>query len=44
MEDEAVSTANSSSTPPPMQDEEMALRIQQNDKVHSFLEGMGLKP
>nr|POF03390.1 hypothetical protein CFP56_60579 [Quercus suber] len=44
MKDEAVSATNSSFTPPPMQDEKMALRIQQNDKVHSFLEGIGLRP
>lgn len=44
MEEEARNTASSSSAPPLMQDEEMALRVQQDDKVHSFLEGIGLRP
>lgn len=43
MEEEAGSVASSSSAPPPWQDEEMALRIQQDDKIHSFLKGMCLK-
>ena len=41
--EEAGSMASSNSTPPPMQDEEMTLRIQQDDKVHSLLEGIGLR-
>nr|POE50900.1 hypothetical protein CFP56_31905 [Quercus suber] len=44
MEEEAGSVASSSFAPPPLQDEKMALRIQQDDKVHSFLEGIGLRP
>nr|POF20749.1 hypothetical protein CFP56_65277 [Quercus suber] len=31
-------------TPVPLQDEEMTLRIQQDDEVHAFLEGIGLRP
>ena len=27
-----------------LQDEEMTLRIQWDDKVHSFLKGIGLRP
>ena len=44
MEEEARNAANSSITPAPLQDEEMTFRIQQDDKVHTFLEGMGLRP
>ena len=44
IEEEAGSLASSSATALSLQDEEMALRIQQDDKVHSFLEGIGLKP
>ena len=44
MEEEARNAANSSITPAPLQDEEMTFRIQQDDKVHIFLEGMGLRP
>ena len=44
MEEESENMANSSSTPPPLVDEEMVTRIQQEDKIHSFLEGIGLKP
>ena len=44
IKEEAGSLASSSATPLSLQDEEMALRIQQDDKVHSFLEGIGLKP
>nr|POE91768.1 hypothetical protein CFP56_48507 [Quercus suber] len=41
--EEAWSMVGSSSTPPPMQDEEMMLRIQKDNKVHSFMEGIGLR-
>ena len=44
MEEEAGNAASSSSAPPLMQDEEMELRIQQDDKVYSFLEGKSLRP
>ena len=40
---EEESGTSSSTAPMPLQDEEMALKIQQDDKVHTFLEGMGLK-
>ena len=43
-EEEAKNMASSSSTPPPLLDEEMVTRIQQEDKIHSFLEGIGLRP
>ena len=43
MEEEVGSATSSSTTPMPLQDEEMVLKIQQDDKVHTFLEGMGLK-
>nr|POF25825.1 hypothetical protein CFP56_71864 [Quercus suber] len=35
--------ASSSLAPPPLVDEEMVMRIQQEDKIHAFLEGIGLK-
>ena len=44
MEEKAKYMVNSSSTLPPLQDEEMSLRIQQDDKVYSFLKGIGLRP
>ena len=44
MEEEARSVANSSFARPPLQDEKMASRIQQDDKIHSFLEGISLRP
>ena len=44
MEEEAGNAASSSIALAPLQDEEMMLRIQQDDKVHTFLEGMGLRP
>nr|POF05066.1 hypothetical protein CFP56_35627 [Quercus suber] len=44
MEEEAGSLASNSAALPPLQDEEMVLRIQQDDKVHSFLEGIALRP
>lgn len=44
MEEEAGNAASSSFAPPLMQDEEMPLRVRQDDKVHSFLEGIGLRP
>ena len=37
MEEEAGNVASNSAIPPPLQDEEMTLRIQQDDKVHIFL-------
>ena len=43
MEEEAENMASSSSTPPPLLDEEMVTRIQQEDKIHCFLEGIGLR-
>ena len=36
--------ASSISAPPPLVDEEMVTRIQQQDKIHSFLEGIDLRP
>jgi len=44
MKEEAENMASSSVALEPLQDEEMTLRIQQDDKVHAFLKGMGLKP
>nr|POE70714.1 hypothetical protein CFP56_49104 [Quercus suber] len=44
MEEEAGNAASNSAIPVPLQDEEMTLRIQQDDKVHIFLKGIGLKP
>ena len=44
MEEEAENMASNSSAPPPLLDEEMVMRIQQEDKIHSFLEGIGLRP
>ena len=44
MEEEAENMASSSSTPPPLLGEEMVTRIQQEDKIHYFLEGIGLRP
>ena len=44
MKKEARNATSSSTTSAPLQDEEMTLRIQQDDKVHTFLEGMGLRP
>ena len=44
MEEEAENIASSSSALPPLVDEELVMRIQQEDKIHSFLEGIGLRP
>ena len=44
MEEEAKNMASSSSIPSPFPNEEMVTRIQQEDKIHSFLEGIGLRP
>nr|POE45833.1 hypothetical protein CFP56_75819 [Quercus suber] len=44
MEEEAVYKVSSCSVHPPLHNEEMSLRIQQDDKVHSFLKGIGLWP
>ena len=44
MEEEVENMASSSSAPPPLLDEEMVTRIQLEDKIHFFLEGIGLKP
>nr|POE89448.1 hypothetical protein CFP56_01804 [Quercus suber] len=44
MEEEVENMASSSLAPPPLEDEEMITRIQQEDKIHSFLEGIGLRP
>ena len=44
MEEEAENIASSSSASPPLVDEELVMRIQQKDKIHSFLEGIGLRP
>ena len=44
MEEEAGNMASSSLTPPSLVDEEMVARIQQEDKIHVFLEGIGLRP
>ena len=44
MEEEVDNIASCSAAPVPLQDEEMMLRIQQDDKVHAFLERMGLRP
>ena len=44
MEEEAENMASSSSVPPPLLNEKMVTRIQQEDKIHSFLKGIGLKP
>ena len=43
MEEEAGSATTSGTAPVPLQDEEMALEIQKDDKVHTFLKGMGLR-
>ena len=44
IEEVVENMASSSSAPLPLQDEEMVTRIQQDDKIHSFLEGIGLRP
>lgn len=44
IEEEVRSVASSSFAPPPVQDEEMMFRIQHDDKFHSSLEGIGLRP
>ena len=44
MEKEAENMVSSSSAPPPLVGEEKVMRIQQEDKIHSFLEGIGLRP
>ena len=44
MEEEAENIASSSSASTPLVDEELVMRIQQEDKIHSFLEGIGLRP
>ena len=44
MEEEVENMASSSSAPPSLVDEEMIAKIQQEDKIHSFLEGIGLRP
>ena len=41
MEKEAENMASSSSALPSLADEEMIARIQQEDKIHFFLEGIG---
>nr|POE82380.1 hypothetical protein CFP56_68724 [Quercus suber] len=43
MKEEAENIASSNLAPPPLVDEEMVMRIQQEDKIHAFLEGIGLK-
>nr|POE91599.1 hypothetical protein CFP56_25642 [Quercus suber] len=43
MEKEAENMASSSLAPLPLVNEEMVTRIQQEDKIHSFLEGIGLR-
>ena len=44
MEEEVENMASSNLALPPLLDEEMIARIQQEDKIHSFLEGIGLRP
>jgi len=44
IEEEAENMASSSLAPPPLLDEEMVTRIQQEDKIHSFLERTDLRP
>ena len=44
LEQEAGNMASCSSTPSPLLDEEMVTKIQQEDKICSFLEGIGLRP
>ena len=44
MEEDTENMASSNSAPPPLGDEEMVIRIQQEDKIHSVLEGIGLRP
>jgi len=44
MEEEVENMASNGLAPPSLQNEEMVLRIQQDDKIHSFLEGIGLRP
>ena len=44
MEEEAGSAASSITASAPLRDEDMRLRIQQDDKVHTFLEGIGFRP
>ncbi|XP_050242111.1 uncharacterized protein LOC126691074 [Quercus robur] len=44
MEEEAENMASSNSTSPPLVDEEMVTTIQHEDKIHSFLEGIGHRP
>ena len=44
MEEEVKNMVSNSLTPPLLRDEEVVIRIQQDDKIHSFLEGIGLRP
>lgn len=44
MEEGAMYKVSSCSALPPLHNEEMSLRIQQDDKVHSLLKGIGLRP
>ena len=41
MEEQSENMASSSSALPSLADEEMIARIQQEDKIHFFLEGIG---
>ena len=44
VEEEAENMASSGLAPTPLVYEEMVTRIQQENKIHSFLEGIGLRP
>ena len=44
MKEEAENMASSSVAPTPLHNEEMMLQIQQGDKMHAFLERMGIRP
>lgn len=43
IEEEAENIASRSVAPAPLQEKEMTLRFQQDDKVHAFLEGTGFR-
>ena len=44
MKEEAKNMASINSAPPPLLDKKMVTGIQSKDKIHSFLEGIGLRP
>jgi len=43
IKEEAENMAGSNSAPPPLPNEEIVMIIQQQENIHSFLEGIGLR-